>query len=341
MPNKKHLEILLKGPEIWNSWRKQNPRVKPDLSETDLNESDLRDMDLTEADLSGANLVRANLWGADLSGANLAGATLYEANLTEADLSEAFLRWADLSRANLTGANLNDADLRRTHLTRTVFKGANLSGCKVYGISAWNLQLDDAVQSDLVITDQDELVITVDDIETAQFVYLILNNKKIRNVINTVTSKAVLILGRFTPERKAYLDALREEIRKKDLLPILFDFDRPTTRNLTETISTLAHLARFVIADITDARSIPQELQRIVPGLPSLPVQPLILSSDYQYGMFRDFLDFTWVLPLYRYENLDTLLESLEEKVIAPAEAKATEIQRRRAALEEEMNKGL
>ena len=42
--------------------------------------------------------------------------------------------------------------------------------------------------------------------ELAQFIYLILNNEKIRDVINTLTSKSVLILGRFNiPERKAIL----------------------------------------------------------------------------------------------------------------------------------------
>ena len=41
-----------------------------------------------------------------------------------------------------------------------------------------------------------------------------LHNQKIRDVIDTITSKAVLILGRFTPERKAVLDALREELRR-------------------------------------------------------------------------------------------------------------------------------
>ena len=35
-----------------------------------------------------------------------------------------------------------------------------------------------------------------------------LHNQKIRDVIDTITSKAVLILGRFTDERKAVLDAL-------------------------------------------------------------------------------------------------------------------------------------
>jgi hypothetical protein len=112
-------------------------------------------------------------------------------------------------------------------------------------------------------------------------------------------------------------------------LPILFDFDKPSSRNLTETVSTLAHIARFVIADITDARSIPQELQRIVPNMPSLPVQPLLLSSAYEYGMFADLLDYPWVLEPYRYGNLNELLTALETKVIAPAATKANELQQK------------
>ena len=80
----------------------------------------------------------------------------------------------------------------------------------------------------MVITREDEPEITVDNIEVAQFIYLLLHNAKIRDVIDTITSKAVLILGRFTEERKAVLDALREELRKRDYLPILFDFEKPS-----------------------------------------------------------------------------------------------------------------
>jgi hypothetical protein len=39
--------------------------------------------------------------------------------------------------------------------------------------------------------------------------------------------KVVLILGRFTPERKTVLDAIRDQLRKRDYLPILFDFQKP------------------------------------------------------------------------------------------------------------------
>ena len=67
----------------------------------------------------------------------------------------------------------------------------------------------------------------MDNLEVAQFIYLLLNNAKIREVIDTITSKVVLILGRFTPERKVVLDALREELQKRDYVPVLFDFDKP------------------------------------------------------------------------------------------------------------------
>jgi hypothetical protein len=112
-----------------------------------------------------------------------------------------------------------------------------------------------AKQQALVITDKDEPEITVDNIEVAQFIYLLLHNPKIRDVIDTIGRKAVLILGRFTAERKVVLDALREELRKRDYVPILFDFDKPASQDLTATVSTLAHLARFIIADLTDPSS--------------------------------------------------------------------------------------
>src|SRR5947207_4199158 len=80
------------------------------------------------------------------------------------------------------------------------------------------------------------------------------------------------------------------------------------------------------LANLSDAKSIPQELQTIVPDLPSVPVQPLILTSQDEYGMFEHFTRFPWVLPIYRYTDEASLLQSLKEKVIEPAEQKAQEL---------------
>jgi hypothetical protein len=139
---------------------------------------------------------------------------------------------ANLSRADLHGAHLSGADLRGADLSRVVLIATNLedailTGTKVYGISVWDVKLQNTVQTSLVITPHEQ-EITVDNLEVAQFIYLLLNNSKIRHVIDTITSKAVLILGRFTPERKTTLDALRDALRSHNYLPILFDFEKPT-----------------------------------------------------------------------------------------------------------------
>ena len=143
---------------------------------------------------------------------------------------------------------------------------------------------------------------------------MLLNNTKIRSVIDTITSKVVLILGRFSDERKRVLDAIREQLSRRDYVPIIFDFDVPTNRDVTETVGTLARMSRFIIADLTDPRSIPQELQSIVPDLPSVPLQPIILSSQQEYGMFEHFQRYPWVLPIVRYDAGDDSVVSLLEK---------------------------
>jgi hypothetical protein len=185
-------------------------------------------------------------------------------------------------------------------------------------------------------TRQGEPRITVDNIEVAQFIYLLLHNEKLRDVIDTITSKVVLILGRFTDERKAVLDALREALRKLNYLPILFDVAVPATRDITETVSLLARMARFIIADLTDPSSIPKELEAIVPNL-AVPVQPLLEGSSRPYAMFKDYWKYDWVLPVYRYEGLEQLLLTLADKVIAPAEWKVKALQQRRHMIELEL----
>ncbi len=313
------------------------------LCGADLRDANLRWSDLNRTNLCWANLNRADFYQANLSLSDIGNAQLHEANfyharlvkarLCGADLRTACLNAANLRGANLSGANLCEADLIQADLTfanliEADLERSNLTGCRIFGISAWEVKLKGAIQKDLIITRQSQPIITVDNLEAAQFIYLLLFNEKIRHVIETITSKVVLILGRFTPERKAILDNIRDELRERDYLPVLFDFDGPASRDTRETISTLAHMARFIIADITDARSIPAELEIIVPQLPSVPVQPLILSSDYEYGLFEHIRRYPWVLEPCRYENRKDLLKSLKEKVIATAEAKAIELRK-------------
>jgi uncharacterized protein YjbI with pentapeptide repeats len=296
------------------------------LAEWDLSKASFRGADFTGSSLVKAKLRGANLSGANLVGVNLGGADLSRANLAGAKLIGASLLQADLSQASLVGADLQAADLRRASMLETNLANADLTGCRVYGISAWNLALERTKQQNLVITPHDEPEITVDNIEVAQFIYLMLNNQKVRDVIDTITSKVVLILGRFTPERKQVLDGLRNELRKRNYLPVMFDFEKATTQTTDETITLLARMARFVVADLSDAKSILQELRGIVPDLPSVAVQPLILIPQEEPGMFDFIRRYPWVLEPYRYHSQKHLLANLEKSVVDPAEAKAREL---------------
>lgn len=349
MANKEHLAIFNQGRKVWNPWKEEHHEIHPDLSGQDFSNLDLRGQLSAPANLSYTDFSHTNLSNADLFNANLYCTVFRNADLTGADLSGANLAGADLSGAILTGAKLGAVNLINADLSHATFAETNLEyaclvdarveattfrNCRVHGISAWNLEGKPSVQSHLIITKVKEPEIYIDNLEVAQFIYLLLYNRKIRDVIDTVTSKVVLILGRFTEQRKGVLDALRESLRSKDFVPVIFDFEKPSNRNFTETVSTLAHIARFVIADITDAKSIPQELQAIVPNLPALPVQPIILASQSEYGMFKDFFDHPSVLMPVRYKDVKDLLDSLEQKIIAPAVARSGEIMAKRQAID-------
>jgi uncharacterized protein YjbI with pentapeptide repeats len=362
MANDEHVELLKQGVAAWNAWRDENPDIRPDLqganlSEANLNranlmEADLSEANLTKADLSGAklfgvDLFRANLSGADLSGAdlsgqaNLLGADLSGANLQSAQLDSATLCGvdllnADLRRANLFGADLQGADLRQanlrfTNLLDADLRNADLTGSLVFGTSAWNLKLEGTAQRDLVITEFNQPPVTVDNIEVAQFIHLLLHNEKIRDVIDTIGKKGVLLLGRFTEGRMVVLERLRDKLRDIGFVPIVFNFDKPETKDFTETVRLLCNLSHFVIVDITNPRSAPLELQATVPDY-MVPFAPILQQGEEPFAMFVDLQNkYDWVLKtIIGYPSVDRLLEVLEDEIIKPAERKFNELLERR-----------
>jgi uncharacterized protein YjbI with pentapeptide repeats len=386
MAKQEHLDLLKRGVEIWNQWRKEHIDIQPNLfqahlgrahlggahlggaylngahldgahldgaylngarlNEATLIGADLRGADLREADLSRADLRRASLRGANLGGAHLEGARLdgaylngarlneatligadlRGAELREADLSRADLRRASLSFANLTGADLRNTDLREADLSGVTLVDTNLAAtfltdCRIYGISVWNVQLEGAKQDNLVITPYDEPIITVDDLEVAQFIYLLLNHQKLRNVLNAVTERGVLLLGRFGGGGLEVLQVIAAKLRNENYLPIIFDFERPQDHDYTETVKTLAGLARFVIVDLSGP-SVPQELSHTVPFF-DIPFVPIIEKGRRSYSMFVDLFKYPWVLrPPIEFATVEELLVRMPEEVIAPAEEK-------------------
>jgi hypothetical protein len=166
----------------------------------------------------------------------------------------------------------------------------------------------------------------------AQFVYVLLNNAKIRNVIHRVGNKGVLLLGRFTEDRIDVLERLRAELRERGYLPIVFNFDKPKMKDFTETVRLLAGLAHFVIADVTKPKSTPLGLQATVPEI-MVPFLPIIEEGQKPFAMLQDLWieHRDWVFePLY-YSSLDALVGGLDKEIIGPAEARFDELVVRKA----------
>ena len=284
------------------------------LSGTNLTQADLR-----EADFDGAELVGATFSGAIFDGATFSYANLSRAYLRKAKLQYVNLRGADLSQANLEEADLTGADLSGSVLVRTKLRGATLTHCRVYGVAVWDVDLEGVNQLNLIITRDDQSTITVDDLEVAQFIYLLLNHKKLRNILNAVTKKGVLILGRFGEGGLEVLQAIADKLRGMSYLPIIFDFKLPQDHDYTETVKTLTGMVRFVIVDLSGP-SVPQELSHTVPFF-DIPFIPISEKGRNSYTMFVDLFKYPWFLrPLIEFTDVEDLLARMPSEVIAPAE---------------------
>lgn len=162
MANKEHFDILKKGVNVWNKWRRENPTVKPDLFNVNLKGANLVDanfanVNLWEADMNNARLWRADLSGADISFADMSnsdlrGASLREANLVDADLSGADISFAYLRKANLWGANLansqiGNSDLKEANLSDTKLMKAKIANSDFSGADLSNADFSDATMS--------------------------------------------------------------------------------------------------------------------------------------------------------------------------------------------------
>lgn len=319
-----------------------------------------------QANLSQAQLSRSDFTNADFKKAKLSEVMFYDSRLSNTNLTSADLTNADLRLASLVGANLTDCilkgcavygtsvweivgipkDQKDLLLTNNFPNGYIRSYYekRYYGLEEQKqfdaFDQDDKNNNEVESVRQPEneiykfessSVISVDDIEVAQFIYLLLNRDKLRNVINTITSKAVLILGRFSDERKKILYGIAQKVRDHNLLPVIFDFEKANSRDFTETIKTLAGISFFVIADITKPQSTPLELQAIIPDY-QIPFVPILQKGELEFSMFKNLqTKYDWVLETLTYASLDSLLNTFDKAILEEAIQVHNRIMQRKA----------
>lgn len=391
--NEEHRETLLESvrrrtPKSWNDWRRQHPRVIPDLRGLALVGGSLVRYNLARARLDNAVLIRADLGSAQLERASLKGARLMsaslsavqaekvnlsDANLRGADLhygdfrgavcSEAtYLAHADLHEANFAGAKMVAANLSRADLTKTRFDGANLQEANLSDAifdetSLLGTNLQDAMVAGSFIrrvkTDDrtNQLGLCVDvhvawdrpkgemilfdepnDIRVAQFHNIVDEQGSVGKLLAATTNRVVLILGRFLPQQKKVLDCLKKALEARGKIAVIYDFPSPENREISDTVRFIAGMSEFIVVDLTNASSVPLELQATIPDL-MIPVLPIVKSGEAVFAMFSDLQRrYSWIQPTVSYKDAAELVKHVDDAIIARARNAAEQIRKRRAA---------
>ena len=124
---------------------------------------------------------------------------------------------------------------------------------------------------------------------------------------------------------------MAEELRAHQLLPVIFDFEGSSARDLTETIRILAGMSLFVIADVSNPKSSPLELQATVPDY-QIPFVTIIQEGEAPFAMLADLRKYDWVLqPVLTYASCEQLRKAFKKAILDRAWAKHHELGRRKA----------
>jgi hypothetical protein len=312
-----------------------NARTKPDQGLA------LVDIELSSVDLTGIDLRRWNLRGARvLNKTRLAHARLSNCDLTGATWEGVDLHGARLRKATLRNATFERCNLRHANLTGALVEGARFVDCFAYGAGLWETVGKPDVVKLLLSSKKAKYVpddslaggdfLIARDLDSAAFLYLLSDNPRILAAFDQLNRSVVLILGQFAHGGLGRLTTMKNALRGK-YAPIVFDFSQQERRSLTETVGALAHMSCFVIADLTNPGSVPQELSHIIPFLPSVPVVPLLSPSLAPYSMFEHWLRYPWVLDPVEYGNdfEDFVKKRFETEVINRAIALRRQTERK------------
>lgn len=336
-------KIILQGAPIWNQWRKENMESVhfanpvwydcPDRNGVQIKGRNR--LDFSGLELTNVSIHNAFAEGLNIQGSKIAHCHFEEGNFAGADFSNAefvntTFNKTILADANFDGASFVNCNLNRINITNANFCLREIRETVVYGVSAWDLKTcDEMKQSRLIIEKTYELYsdiiangkipLMVDNIELAQFIYYLSNHKKMRDVLNILNAKGVLLLGQFKDGGLERLYKLYDWLKEKNYMPMIFDFERPVNMDYTETVITMAGLSKMIIADLSGG-SVPQELHATLTNFQ----KPIIAySKTGAYSMFKDLkrknpyaFDFEYIDDADLFTKMDTNLKEADKGLV-------------------------
>jgi uncharacterized protein YjbI with pentapeptide repeats len=345
--NCNHVEILKQGIPTWNAWREAYPEITPDLSGALLPQLRAPEINFTKTNLSRTVLYRADLARSMFIGANLRKTILIEAcldqcffcgtRLAQTSFNSALLKKAnfmravlldvDLSHTDLGGADFRMARLEQVNLEFAMLDGVNLANsclenCLLHGMKGGMFETRGLQTKNLIVTNHADPTMVMDNFAVAAAIFNRLQADGVQGP--QLERQLVIILGNFQNERRELLNALRRDLKLRNLIPVVFHFDKPVSRTFLAVTRQIAARTRFIIVDLTPPHLIAVDFEASLPYF-KLPVQPIGVASS-AIPEADNLRQYPWILEPYFYQDIAAAGESVAEKIVIPAELKAKEI---------------
>ncbi|MGP1347359.1 MAG: pentapeptide repeat-containing protein [Phycisphaerales bacterium] len=296
---------------------------------------------IVDAKFTGNNsIINSYLQGSNLSGINGRGVCFRGTRFSHSDIThcrfsplvleilsrytispgtapQAEEKSVSIGRTDFSGCQINDCDLSYSNFTRADLSGADISDSRIYGANFTDIVATGLRQRSLNISPEDEWpAVSVDNVHIASLMRLVLDNKELGQIIDSLGSKTVLLLSRFSDGFAPELQMMREVLAENDLVPLIFDFDPPARKSNLQTIKIMASIARFAIVNISDPRSVPFEIAAIE-DIPKFPTQLIIREGEEPFGMLDGlYQDRPNIYPPIAYRSVDHLRELLNDTII-------------------------
>jgi len=201
-----YIAEIRRGSESWNDFRKTVNGAKPILRNINFatqfpnqsnvyNLPELENFNFSNCDFHSSSFRNGSYINCVFDFSSINFSDLVDAYFYNCTFKNSSLRVSKIGSAHFINCNFENSDLsycsaEKTDFTGSVFKNTRLeyirfvkcnfsdtkiNYCFFYGTSTWDIIADDSIQQDIVITSNDDNLITVDNIELAQFIYLLPN----------------------------------------------------------------------------------------------------------------------------------------------------------------------
>lgn len=326
--------MTINGPK-WDDWKKANESsivledgkiayinspywfYPPDANRKIANQYDFSGVELKNIRIAKAFAETLNFQNSVFNNVVFDDGDFSTANFNNCKFIDTTFRKSTLTNASFNGASFVNCNLNRVNLSGAKFNVKEIRETVIYGVSAWDMEIsEESIQSNLIIEntgrlysqflDEGRIPMMVENIELAQFIYYLTNHKKMRDTLNILNDKGVLLLGKFKDGGLERLYEMRDWFLEQNYLPMIFDFERPSNLDLTETIITLSGLSKVVVADLS-GDSVPLELQAILNNF----TKPVIVYHDQApFSMIKDLKRKNKYLDEIKYDGSDEQLYS-------------------------------